>query len=111
MRSGTPPRTPAASLAYGFGRELSERKIAVFDLGGGTFDFTVLHLFKGVFEVIATGGDTVLGGEDFDARIIDWLANPFQQKHGIDLRKDKMALQRLRDAAEKAKCELSSAKG
>jgi molecular chaperone DnaK len=100
----------SASLAYGFGRELSERKIAVFDLGGGTFDFTVLHLFKGVFEVIATGGDTVLGGEDFDARIIDWLANPFQQKHGIDLRKDKMALQRLRDAAEKAKCELSSAK-
>jgi molecular chaperone DnaK len=100
----------SASLAYGFGRELSERKIAVFDLGGGTFDFTVLHLFKGVFEVVATGGDTVLGGEDFDARIIDWLANPFQQKHGIDLRKDKMALQRLRDAAEKAKCELSSAK-
>jgi molecular chaperone DnaK len=100
----------SASLAYGFGRELSERKIAVFDLGGGTFDFTVLHLFKGVFEVIATGGDTVLGGEDFDARIIDWLANPFLQKHGIDLRKDKMALQRLRDAAEKAKCELSSAK-
>jgi molecular chaperone DnaK len=100
----------SASLAYGFGRELSERKIAVFDLGGGTFDFTVLHLFKGVFEVVATGGDTVLGGEDFDARIIDWLANPFQQKNGIDLRKDKMALQRLRDAAEKAKCELSSAK-
>ena len=97
----------SASLAYGFGRGLTERKIAVFDLGGGTFDFTVLHLFKGVFEVIATGGDTILGGEDFDARIIDWLAEPFAQKHGIDLRRDKMALQRLRDAAEKAKCELS----
>src|SRR3981081_1177795 len=88
----------SASLAYGFGRELSERKIAVFDLGGGTFDFTVLHLFKGVFEVIATGGDTVLGGEDFDARIIDWLANPFQQNHGIDPRQDKKALQRVPDA-------------
>ena len=100
----------AASLAYGFGRELSERKIAVFDLGGGTFDFTVLHLFNGVFEVIATGGDTILGGEDFDARIIDWLAEPFEKQHGIDLRRDKMALQRLRDGAEKAKCELSSAK-
>jgi molecular chaperone DnaK len=99
----------AASLAYGFGRDLPERKIAVFDLGGGTFDFTVLHLFKGAFEVIATGGDTVLGGEDFDARIVDWLAVPFLERHGIDLRKDKMSLQRLRDAAEKAKCELSSA--
>ncbi|GAC1597418.1 MAG: molecular chaperone DnaK [Myxococcales bacterium] len=99
----------AASLAYGFGREIPERKIAVFDLGGGTFDFTVLHLFKGAFEVIATGGDTLLGGEDFDARIIDWLAGPFLERHGIDLRKDKMSLQRLRDAAEKAKCELSSA--
>jgi molecular chaperone DnaK len=98
----------AASLAYGFGRDFPERKIAVFDLGGGTFDFTVLHLFKGAFEVIATGGDTLLGGEDFDARIVDWLAGPFLERHGIDLRKDKMSLQRLRDAAEKAKCDLSS---
>ena len=100
----------AASLAYGFGKAQQEKQIAVFDLGGGTFDFTVLHMFKGVFEVEATGGDTLLGGEDFDARIVDWLAEPFKEKHGIDLRVDKMALQRLRDAAEKAKCELSSLK-
>ncbi len=100
----------SAALAYGFGRAQSEKQVAVFDLGGGTFDFTVLHMFKGVFEVEATGGDSLLGGEDFDNRIIDWLANPFQEKHGIDLRKDKMALQRLRDAAEKAKCELSTLK-
>ena len=98
----------AASLAYGFGKGAQEKQIAVFDLGGGTFDFTVLHMFKGVFEVEATGGDTLLGGEDFDARVIDWLAEPFKEKNGIDLRVDKMALQRLRDAAEKAKCELSS---
>jgi molecular chaperone DnaK len=98
----------SAALAYGFGRAQSEKQIAVFDLGGGTFDFTVLHMFKGVFEVEATGGDSLLGGEDFDARIIDWLAEPFLAKNGIDLRKDKMALQRLRDAAEKAKCELSA---
>ena len=100
----------SAALAYGFGRTQSERQVAVFDLGGGTFDFSVLHMFKGVFEVEATGGDSLLGGEDFDSRIIDWLAGPFQEKHGTDLRKDKMALQRLRDAAEKAKCELSSLK-
>src|SRR3954466_1658151 len=100
----------AAALAYGVGRAQSERQVAVFDLGGGTFGFTVLHMFKGVFEVEATGGDSLLGGEDFDARIIDWLAAPFQEKHGTDLRKDKMSLQRLRDAAEKAKCELSSLK-
>jgi len=100
----------SAALAYGFGRAQAEKQVAVFDLGGGTFDFTVLHMFKGVFEVEATGGDSLLGGEDFDNRIIDWLAVPFQEKHGIDLRKDKMALQRLRDAAEKAKCELSSLK-
>ena len=100
----------AASLAYGFGKGQQEKQLAVFDLGGGTFDFTVLHMFKGVFEVEATGGDTLLGGEDFDARIVDWLAEPFKEKHGIDLRTDKMALQRLRDAAEKAKCELSSLK-
>src|SRR3954466_5150896 len=100
----------SAALAYGFGKTQNERQVAVFDLGGGTFDFTVLHMFKGVFEVEATGGDSLLGGEDFDARIIDWLAEPFLLKHGIDLRKDKMSLQRLRDAAEKAKCELSSLK-
>jgi molecular chaperone DnaK len=100
----------SAALAYGFGRQQLEKQVAVFDLGGGTFDFTVLHMFKGVFEVEATGGDSLLGGEDFDSRIIDWLAEPFLQKHGIDLRRDKMSLQRLRDAAEKAKCELSSLK-
>jgi molecular chaperone DnaK len=100
----------SAALAYGFGRQQNEKQVAVFDLGGGTFDFTVLHMFKGVFEVEATGGDSLLGGEDFDNRIIEWLAEPFLQKNGIDLRKDKMSLQRLRDAAEKAKCELSALK-
>ncbi|HET7788384.1 MAG TPA: molecular chaperone DnaK [Myxococcales bacterium] len=100
----------SAALAYGHGKAEGERQVAVFDLGGGTFDFTVLHMFKGVFEVEATGGDSLLGGEDFDNRIVDWLAAPFQEKHGTDLRKDKMALQRLRDAAEKAKCELSAVK-
>src|SRR5207248_3543860 len=100
----------SAALAYGFGKAQVEKQVAVFDLGGGTFDFTVLHMFKGVFEVEATGGDSLLGGEDFDNRIIDWLAEPFQQKNGMDLRRDKMALQRLRDAAEKAKCELSATK-
>ena len=100
----------SAALAYGFGRQQNEKQVAIFDLGGGTFDFTVLHMFKGVFEVEATGGDSLLGGEDFDSRIIDWLAVPFKEKHGIELRTDKMALQRLRDAAEKAKCELSSVK-
>jgi len=100
----------SAALAYGFGKSQSEKQVAIFDLGGGTFDFTVLHMFKGVFEVEATGGDSLLGGEDFDSRVIDWLAGPFKDKHGIELRTDKMALQRLRDAAEKAKCELSSVK-
>jgi molecular chaperone DnaK len=100
----------SAALAYGFGKAQAEKQVAVFDLGGGTFDFTVLHMFKGVFEVEATGGDSLLGGEDFDSRIIDWLAGPFREKHGTDLRKDKMSLQRLRDAAEKAKCELSAVK-
>src|SRR5882672_7245829 len=88
--------------------QVGEKQICVFDLGGGTFDFTVLHMYKGVFEVEATGGDSLLGGDDFDNRVVDWLAQPFLEKHGIDLRKDKMSLQRLRDAAEKAKCELSS---
>jgi molecular chaperone DnaK len=97
----------AAALAYGFGRNI-ERKVAVFDLGGGTFDISVLDIGNGVFEVISTAGDTFLGGEDFDKRIIDWLVFGFQKEHKVDLRKDKMALQRLKDVAEKAKCELSS---
>jgi molecular chaperone DnaK len=99
----------AAALAYGFGKNL-ERKVAVYDLGGGTFDISILELGNGVFEVISTAGDTFLGGEDFDKRIIDWLVFGFAKEHHIDLRRDKMALQRLKDVAEKAKCELSSAK-
>src|SRR4026209_1241428 len=97
----------AASLAYGLDKKKDE-KIAVFDLGGGTFDVSVLELGDGVFEVKATNGDTFLGGEDFDQRVIDYLADEFQKDQGIDLRKDRMALQRLKEAAEKAKCELSS---
>jgi len=97
----------AAALAYGFGRNI-ERKVAVYDLGGGTFDISILEIGNGVFEVISTAGDTFLGGEDFDRRIIDWLVFGFQKEHKVDLRKDKMALQRLKDVAEKAKCELSS---
>jgi len=97
----------AAALAYGFEKKL-EQKIAVFDLGGGTFDVSILELGTGVFEVLATAGDTFLGGEDFDERIIDWLLKAFQQENQVDLRGDKMALQRLRDAAERAKIELSS---
>ncbi len=97
----------AAALAYGFGKSM-ERRIAVYDLGGGTFDISILEIGNGVFEVISTAGDTFLGGEDFDRRIIDWLVAGFQREHKIDLRKDKMALQRLKDVAEKAKCELSS---
>jgi molecular chaperone DnaK len=99
----------AAALAYGFGKNI-ERKVAVYDLGGGTFDISILEIGNGVFEVISTAGDTYLGGEDFDRRIIDWLVFGFAREHHIDLRKDKMALQRLKDVAEKAKCELSSAK-
>lgn len=97
----------AAALAYGFGRNI-ERRIAVYDLGGGTFDISVLDIGDGVFKVISTAGDTFLGGEDFDRRIIDWLVFGFAKEHKIDLRKDRMALQRLKDVAEKAKCELSS---
>jgi len=97
----------AASLAYGLDKKKDE-KIAVFDLGGGTFDISILELGEGVFEVKATNGDTFLGGEDFDQRIIDYLADEFKKDQGIDLRKDRMALQRLKEAAEKAKCELSS---
>jgi molecular chaperone DnaK len=98
----------AASLAYGFGKDM-DRTVAVYDLGGGTFDISILEIgAHGVFKVISTTGDTFLGGEDFDARVIDWLVEGFKQEHGIDLREDRMALQRLRDAAEKAKCELSA---
>jgi molecular chaperone DnaK len=98
----------AAALAYGYGKS-EEKTIAVFDLGGGTFDISVLEIGSGgVFRVIATAGDTFLGGEDFDARVIDWLVQGFKDQHGVDLRQDRMALQRLKDAAEKAKCELSS---
>jgi molecular chaperone DnaK len=97
----------AASLAYGLDKKKDE-KIAVFDLGGGTFDISILELGEGVFEVKSTNGDTFLGGEDFDQRVMDYLADEFKKDQGIDLRKDRMALQRLKEAAEKAKCELSS---
>ncbi|MBW1996756.1 MAG: molecular chaperone DnaK [Deltaproteobacteria bacterium] len=97
----------AASLAYGLDKK-GEKKIAVFDLGGGTFDISILEIGEGVFEVKATNGDTHLGGEDFDLRIVDYLADEFKKDQGIDLRTDKMALQRLKEAAEKAKMELSS---
>ena len=99
----------AAALAYGFGKNINGR-IAIFDLGGGTFDISVLEVSKGVFEVIATGGDSYLGGEDFDHRVLEWLVFGFAKEHGADLRKDRMALQRLKDAAEKAKIELSETK-
>ena len=97
----------AASLAYGLDKK-GEEKIAVFDLGGGTFDISILEIGEGVFEVKATHGDTHLGGEDFDLRLIDYLADEFNKDQGIDLRNDKMALQRLKEAAEKAKMELST---
>ena len=99
----------AAALAYGLDKQNKDSKIAVFDLGGGTFDISILELGDGVFEVKSTNGDTHLGGDDFDHRIIDWLAQEFMNEEGIDLRKDPMALQRLKEAAEKAKIELSSA--
>jgi molecular chaperone DnaK len=98
----------AAALAYGLDKSKSDKKIAVFDLGGGTFDISILELGDGVFEVKSTNGDTHLGGDDFDHRVIDWLADEFQKDEGVDLRKDPMALQRLKEAAEKAKIELSS---
>ncbi len=98
----------AAALAYGFGRNM-DRTVAVYDLGGGTFDISILEIgSEGVFRVVSTNGDTFLGGEDFDARVIDWLVDGFKAEHNIDLRKDRMALQRIKDAAEKAKIELSS---
>ncbi|MGE3954330.1 MAG: molecular chaperone DnaK [Parachlamydiales bacterium] len=100
------PEPTAASLAYGLDKE-GEKKIAVFDLGGGTFDISILEIGDGVFEVLSTNGDTHLGGDDFDNRIVHWMLDEFKKENGIDLSKDKMALQRLRDAAEKAKIELS----
>lgn len=98
----------AAALAYGLDKRDVEQRIAVYDLGGGTFDISILELGDGVFEVKSTNGDTHLGGDDFDRKIMDWLASEFQSEQGIDLRKDPMALQRLKEAAEKAKIELSS---
>ena len=97
----------AAALAYGFDKQKNER-VAVYDLGGGTFDITILEISDGVFEVLSTSGNTFLGGEDFDQRIIDWLVETFKSENDIDLREDRLALQRLKEAAERAKCELSS---
>jgi molecular chaperone DnaK len=97
----------AAALAYGLGKSEAE-KIAVFDLGGGTFDISILEMNEGVFEVLSTSGNTYLGGEDFDERILNWMADEFADEYGIDLRGDRLALQRLKEAAERAKCELSS---
>src|ERR1700752_865995 len=98
----------AAALAYGLDKKHKNMKIAVFDLGGGTFDISILELGEGVFEVKSTNGNTHLGGDDFDQVIVDWLADEFKKDEGLDLRKDPMALQRLKEAAEKAKIELSS---
>src|SRR5678815_4554722 len=97
----------AAALAYGLDKK-NDEQIAVYDLGGGTFDISILEMGDGVFEVKATNGDTHLGGDNFDQRIVDWIAEEFKRDNGIDLRNDRMALQRLREAAEKAKIELSS---
>src|SRR5512137_2804108 len=97
----------AASLAYGLDKE-QDQTILVFDLGGGTFDVSILDIGEGVFEVKSTNGDTQLGGDDWDQRIIDWMADDFKAANGVDLREDKMALQRLKEAAEKAKIELST---
>ncbi|MBK8237885.1 MAG: molecular chaperone DnaK [Deltaproteobacteria bacterium] len=99
----------AAALAYGFGKDL-ERRVAVYDLGGGTFDISVLDIGKGVFEVVSTAGDTFLGGEDFDLRVMDRLTQAFQEKTGVDVGDDRMAMQRIKDAAEKGRCELSVAR-
>jgi molecular chaperone DnaK len=101
------PEPTAAALAYGLDKEKTDKKIAVFDLGGGTFDISILEIGDGVFEVLSTNGDTHLGGDDFDNAVLNWMLETFKKENGIDLRNDKMALQRLRDAAEKAKMELS----
>lgn len=97
----------AAALAYGFGKNKTE-KVAVYDLGGGTFDISILEINDGVFEVLSTSGNTFLGGEDFDQRVINWLVENFKVENGIDLKEDRLALQRLKEAAERAKCELST---
>jgi molecular chaperone DnaK len=97
----------AAALAYGFGKSENE-KVAVYDLGGGTFDISILQISDGVFEVLSTSGNTFLGGEDFDQRVINWLIEDFKAQSGMDLKQDRLALQRLKEAAERAKCELSS---
>ncbi len=101
------PEPTAAALAYGLDKEHTDKKIAVFDLGGGTFDISILEIGDGVFEVLSTNGDTHLGGDDYDNEVLKWILETFKQETGIDLHNDKMALQRLRDAAEKAKIELS----
>lgn len=101
------PEPTAAALAYGLDKEKTDKKIAVFDLGGGTFDISILEIGDGVFEVLSTNGDTHLGGDDYDHEVLEWILGEFKKEHGIDLTHDKMALQRLRDAAEKAKMELS----
>ena len=97
----------AAALAYGFGKNEHEHNILVFDLGGGTFDVSILSLADGTFEVISTSGNNRLGGDDFDQRIVDWVVEEFRKETTVDLSKDKMAMQRVREAAEKAKIELS----
>lgn len=97
----------AAALAYGFGKNKNER-VAIYDLGGGTFDISILEINDGVFEVLSTAGNTFLGGEDFDERLINWLVDEFKNENGVDLREDRLALQRLKEASERAKCELSS---
>ena len=99
----------AAALAYGLDKLENDEKVLVYDLGGGTFDVSILELGDGVFEVLSTNGDTHLGGDDFDEKVIDWLAENFKNEHGVDLKADKLALQRLKDAAETAKKTLSSA--
>ena len=99
----------AAALAYGFDKEDADEKVLVFDLGGGTFDVSLLEIADGVFQVLATNGDNHLGGDDWDQRVIDWMADKFKAENGIDLRQDPMSLQRLKEAAENAKKELSSA--
>src|SRR2546430_11590939 len=96
----------AAALAYGLGKN-KNGKIGVFDLGGGTFDISILEVADGVFKVESTNGDTHLGGDDFDQVVLDWLADEFKKEHGIDLRKDQMALQRMKEAAERAQKDLS----
>ncbi len=97
----------ASALAYGLDKGDADEKVLVYDLGGGTFDVSILQLGDGVFEVLSTNGDTKLGGDDFDNKIIDWLVAEFKADNNIDLSKDKMAMQRLKDAAEKAKKDLS----